>query len=93
MENYISLNDLVEPLQSAYKPHHSTETALLKVQSDILMALDRRHCVYLVLLDLSAAFDTIDHQVFLRQLQHRYGFTRDALDVIISYKPGAICGD
>ena len=42
----------------------STETALIKVTNDILRALDNRQCVYLVLLDLSAAFDTIDHQVF-----------------------------
>ena len=85
MENYISSNDLGEPLQSAYKPHHSTETALVKVQSDILQALDQRHCVYLVLLDLSAAFDTIDPQVFLRQLQHMYGFTHSALEWMSSY--------
>ena len=49
------------------------------------MALDKRHCVFLVLLDLSAAFDTVDHQVFLRQLQHRYGFARGALDWMSSY--------
>ena len=54
-------NNLDIPLQSAYRQHHSTETALLKVHNDVLRALDRRECVFLVLLDLSAAFDTIDH--------------------------------
>jgi hypothetical protein len=55
-------NNLKEPLQSAYCKYHSTETAVLKVQNDILCALDVGESVILVLLDLSAAFDTVDHQ-------------------------------
>ena len=47
----------LELYQSAYKKHHSTETALLKVQDDILRAIDNNCCVILLLLDLSAAFD------------------------------------
>ena len=50
-------------LQSAYRKSHSTETALIKVQNDILMNMDHQQVTLLVLLDLSAAFDTIDHQV------------------------------
>ena len=50
--------------QSAYVSKRSTETALLKVQSDILNAVDRQEVVFLVMLDLSAAFDTIDHVMF-----------------------------
>ena len=59
---------LLEPLQSAYKQHHSTETALLLVHNDILTALDSGQIVLLVLLDLSAAFDTIDHEILLKRL-------------------------
>ena len=58
------LNDnegLLEEFQSAYKSHHSTETALVKVQNDILKAIDNNRSVILLLLDLSAAFDTVDH--------------------------------
>ena len=73
MESHILANELHEPLQSAYRKNHSTETALIKVTNDILRALDKRQCVFLVLLDLSAAFDTIDHQVFLSQLCMEYG--------------------
>ena len=57
LQKYLEANQLNEPLQSAYKPLHSCETALVRVQNDILVAIDKRHCVILLLLDLSAAFD------------------------------------
>ena len=64
---------LHEPLQSAYTSNHSTETALLEVSEDILDALDTGICVYMVLLVLSAAFDKIDHTVFLARMKEDYG--------------------
>lgn len=67
--DHMSLNHLHELYQSSYKKFHSTETALLKIQSDILDSLDKGKCVLLILLDLSAAFDTIDHNVLLTRLQ------------------------
>ena len=85
MEQHLSQNNQNEPLQSAYKKHHSTETALVKVTNDILRALDKRQCVHLVLLDLSAAFDTIDHQVFLNQLHSEYGMSAGITDWMKSY--------
>ena len=57
-KGFILLHSL---LQSAYKQQQSTETALLKVKNDILMSMDEQHVTLLVLLDLSAAFDTIHH--------------------------------
>ena len=48
-------------MQSAYHSLHSTETALLKVQNDVLSALNKSSAVVLLMLDLSAAFDIIDH--------------------------------
>ena len=79
MSEHLTENGLHEPLQSAYTANHSTETTLLKVTNDICIALDKRHCVFLVLLDLSAAFDTIDidHDMFLQRL---------ATDAIVSCK-------
>ena len=50
-------------LQSAYRRHHSTETALLKVLSDALTAADNQQVTLLALLDLSAAFDCVDHDI------------------------------
>ena len=60
--NHLDKNGLYEVFQSAYRQLHSTETALLRVQNDILQAVDSRGGAILVLLDLSAAFDTIDHE-------------------------------
>ena len=68
LNSHLSSNKLHELLQSAYKRFHSTETALLKVQNDLLKAIDSDGGVILVLLDLSAAFDTIDHGILLRRL-------------------------
>ena len=73
-----------EPLQSAYKRNHSTETALLKVKADILQAMDNQRVVCLILLDLSAAFDTVNHQLLLNRLKDRFGFGGVILDWIRS---------
>ena len=65
LKDYLYQNNLIEVYQSAYVSKRSTETALLKVQSDILNVIDRQEVVFLVMLDLSAAFDTIDHVMLL----------------------------
>ena len=62
-------NDLNESLQTAYKKHHSSETALLRVQNDILKSINNKQCVVLLLLDQSAAFDTVDHKILLQRLR------------------------
>ena len=68
---YMDYNDLHDLLQSAYKTAHSTEWALLKVQNDILRTVDHGGVAVLVLLDLSAAFDTIDHSLLLDRMWHQ----------------------
>ena len=72
-------------LQSAYRKCHSTETALLKVQNDILMNMNSQHVTLLVLLDLSAAFDTVDHEVLLNRLKSSIGISGTALKWFASY--------
>ena len=76
------------PYQSAYKPNHGTETALLKVKNDIVCALDNKKAVYLVLLDLSAAFDTFDFDVLNEQLANSLGINGTVRSWIMSYLQG-----
>lgn len=85
LKSHMDINELHELLQSAYKEFHSCETALIKVQDDILRAVDRGQCVLLVLLDLSAAFDTIDHSTLLKLLSERFGIGGTALKWFNSY--------
>ena len=63
----------MEPLQSAYYNHHSTETALFKIQTDILDAMDNKSVTCLVLLDLSPAFNTVPHCELINRLKYRFG--------------------
>ena len=85
MESHLASNNLHEPLQSAYRKVHSTETALLRVQNDILESLDSGRVAMLVLLDLSAAFDTLDHQTLLQRFKHHFGIDGKPLAWITSY--------
>jgi hypothetical protein len=85
IKNHLNQNALLEPFQSAYRELHSTETALLRVKSDIMHAIDDNKAVAVVLLDLSAAFDTVDHQIWLNRLCHTFGIRGKALAWISSY--------
>ena len=76
---------LTDTFQSAYKRNHSTETALLCVVNEIRTALDRRQGTVIAMIDLSAAFDTIDHSILLARLQQRYGIDGVALRWMRSY--------
>ena len=71
--DHIHTNYLMEPLQSANKSCCSTETALLKVKANILKAMDNQEVTCLVLLDLSAAFNTVDHKIHLNWLENHFG--------------------
>ncbi|CAB4021845.1 Hypothetical predicted protein, partial [Paramuricea clavata] len=73
--DHLCTNDLNEIFQSAYKKYHSCETALVRVQNDILKAIDNNKCVILLLLDLSSAFDTVDHDILLNRLQSNFDRT------------------
>ena len=80
-----SHNNLTGEFQSAYRKHHSCETALLRIKNDVLETLDKKNCCFLVLLDLSAAFDTVDHPILLKCLTEHYGVTEKAHEWFCSY--------
>jgi len=81
----IEENDPFPDLQSAYRSNHSTETAVLKVLSDILIALDSDKLALLSLLDLSAAFDSVDHDTLLQRLRTSYGLGGNVVAWFASY--------
>ena len=82
---HLSTNNLLNPFQSAYRQSHSTETALLHILNDLLLSTDSGKVSLLTLLDLSAAFDTIDHTILLTRLQHTFGISDTALSWFSSY--------
>jgi len=65
---YLTSADLLPLLQSGFRPGHSIVTAVLRELSDILQAVDRGDSAALILLDLSAVFDTVDHSILLQRL-------------------------
>ena len=90
LNEHIKTNNLMEPMQSAYRVGHSTETALIKVKADILNAIDKKEVVCLVLLDLSVAFDTVNHQILLERLKNMFGLTGTVINWITSYLSGRL---
>ena len=81
---HFTANNLTQPHQSAYRSNHSTESALLKITTDLLNATDCGEVSALVLLDLSAAFSTIDHTILLDRLHHTFGIYSSALSLLQS---------
>ncbi|XP_028272710.1 uncharacterized protein LOC114443003, partial [Parambassis ranga] len=88
LNGFLDEQKIFEVFQSGFKTQHSTETALLKVFNDVLLATDSGHCVILVLLDLTAAFDTVDHDILLSRLKDCVGIQGSALQWFRSYLTG-----
>ena len=84
----MTTNSLYPLLQSAYRKYHSTETALLKVKNDLLMNMNKGHVSILVLLDMSSAFDTVDHEILIQRLETKFGFKGTVLAWFSSYLNG-----
>ena len=85
INEHLAENNLLEPFQSAYRENHSTETALLKIFNDLLLCCDKGNMSVLTLLDLSAAFDTIDHSILFSRLSKSFGFSGNVMAWMKSY--------
>ena len=79
---------MMPQLQSVYRRHHSTETALPKVLSDVYAAIDCQQATLLGLLDLSATFDCVDYDILLRWLHLKFGICGTALKWMSSFLLG-----
>ena len=77
---HMVVNEIYPDLQLSYRQHHSTETALLKIMSNALLKM-----TLMVLLDLSAAFDIVDHNILLERLRRDVGVRGKVLDWFSSY--------
>ena len=95
LESHLSRNNLREVCQSAYRQNHSTETLLLCVTDSLLCKADNRPVSLLTLLDQSAAFDTIDHNILLNRLSYSFGISGTVFKWFIPYLTNRIvcfCG-
>ena len=88
INEHLNHNKLLSPLQSSHRPNHNTETVLLRIINDLLTAMDNNKnnkICSLILLDLSAAFDTTAHHILLTRRQHSFGISGSALSWFSSY--------
>ena len=88
LTQYLTANGLFPKFQSGFRRYHSTETAVLRVLSDIYSAIDQDQVSLLALLDVSAAFDTVDHGILLERLSTSYGLSGMAYTWLESYITG-----
>ena len=88
LHSHMTRHNMFEELQSAYKTHHSTETTLVKVFNDIMLNVDSGLGSFLILLDLSSAFDTIDYDLLCTVFERHLGISGTALKLLKSFLTG-----
>ena len=85
LSDYLTSNNLLPSVQSAYRSLHSTETAMLRIISDVYDAVNSSKVTLLALLDLSAAFDCVDHEILVNRLSGTFGINGLVLSWLVSF--------
>ena len=85
LNQYMEEHTLLLDYLSAYRTGYSTESVLLRLQNEVSKGMDEQNVTALAALDLSAAFDTMDHQVFVQVLNKKFGICGHALDWLETY--------
>ena len=88
LDVFLHENNVHDKFQSGFRKGHSTETALIKVVNDLRVNMDHKNISILILLDLSAAFDTVDHNILLDRLNNWIGLSATALSWFYTYLTG-----
>ena len=86
--DYVELNQLIPKYQSSYRRFHSTETSLIRYVNDLLLNMENQKVTMVVMLDLSAAFDTVDHAIISDILEKDFGMLAPVRNWILSYLSG-----
>ena len=85
IQKHMCTNNLYPPYQSSYRRYFSTETSLLRVKNGILLNMNKQHLTLLILLDLSSAFDTVDHDTLLKRLSSKFAVSGTVTEWLRSY--------
>ena len=85
INHHCKIHNLLHDYQSGYRENRRCETVLLKLINDLLWSMERKNITVMIVLDLSAAFDTVDHEVLLRNLQDNFGISGIALEWFRNY--------
>ena len=85
IQKHMCTNNLYPPYQPSYRRYFSTGTSLLRVKKDILLNMNKQHLTLLILLDLSSAFDTVDHDILLKRLSSKFAVSGTVIEWLRSY--------
>ena len=85
LNEHLAINNIHDIFRSAYRPGISTETALIRITDDVYYALDNKCFTALIMIDMSAAFDTIDNIILFHRLSHHFGINNSVLSWFRSY--------
>lgn len=85
LNQYFKVHNLLPDLQSAYRVGNSIETALVRVHDDIVTSKDDKNLTLMVPIDLSAAFDRVDHRISLDVLKNKFRVQNTAFSWFTSF--------